>query len=154
MLPMKVLDSKSDEFATPSWLFNPFNEEFHFTLDAAATKENAKLPKYYTKEDDALGKSWAGERVWCNPPYSRGNIENFFMKAYYETKQSLEEPCQLVALLIPTHTERHWFHNLREAFEVRFIRGRIKFDGGSTTARDTHMLLILRSKKWTNLWIP
>lgn len=46
--------SNSQEWSTPSDVFTPLNEEFHFTLDVCATKENAKSAKFFTKEEDAL----------------------------------------------------------------------------------------------------
>ncbi len=42
-----------------------------FTLDVAASDRNAKCSRYFTFTQDGLRQSWAGERVWCNPPYSR-----------------------------------------------------------------------------------
>lgn len=56
--------------STPASLFDPLHAEHRFTVDAAASPANAKLPRFWTLEDDALSRSWAGERVFCNPPYS------------------------------------------------------------------------------------
>lgn len=63
--------SKTPEWATPQAFFDVLNKEFRFTLDPCATQENAKCAKFYTEKDDGLSKSWAGERVFCNPPYGR-----------------------------------------------------------------------------------
>ena len=54
------LSSKSNEWETPQDLYNKLNDEFNFTLDPCATKENAKCSKYYTQEDDGLSKDWGG----------------------------------------------------------------------------------------------
>lgn len=72
--------SASDEWTTPKWLFDELDSEFHFTLDAASTHENALCEMHYTAEDDALSKSWDGETVWLNPPYGRA-IGEFMRKA-------------------------------------------------------------------------
>lgn len=40
---MTILDSSSDEFGTPDHIFLPLHEEFQFTIDAAASAENAKI---------------------------------------------------------------------------------------------------------------
>jgi site-specific DNA-methyltransferase (adenine-specific) len=72
--------SKSDEWTTPKWLFDELDAEFHFTLDAASTHGNALCERHFTKEDDALSKSWDGEIVWLNPPYGRA-IGDFVRKA-------------------------------------------------------------------------
>ena len=143
----EALDKTSDEFGTPDWLFKPLHEEFQFTVDAAASAENHKLPTYWTKETDGLAQSWAHERVFCNPPYSRGNVKAFFLKAYEETRLRAN-PCKIAVLLIPTYTERAWFHEFRNCFECRFIQTRIQFIGGTTGARGNHMLVIFRNKDW------
>ena len=140
-----TLDKTSDEFGTPDEIFMPLDEEFQFTIDAAATAENTKLTRFWTKEDDALLQCWNGERVFCNPPYSRGNVKEFFMKACRETRIG---DCKLAVLLIPTYTEREWYHLYRNDFEVRPVKGRIQFIGGGSSARGNHMLVIFRSKDW------
>lgn len=51
--------SGSEERETPESLFGPLNEEFGFTLDVAASRENAKCANYFDKEKDALPeRSW------------------------------------------------------------------------------------------------
>ena len=45
---------RSDEWETPQDFFNNLNNEFHFTLDVAASDANHKVPRYYTIEDNAL----------------------------------------------------------------------------------------------------
>lgn len=62
-----------DDWGTPQDLFDALNEEFNFTLDPCADNNNHKCAKYYTIEQDGLAQSWAGETVFCNPPYSRKN---------------------------------------------------------------------------------
>src|SRR6185369_13955822 len=92
--------------------FAPLQERFKFTIDAAATPENAKLPRYWTAEDDSLQQCWADERVWCNPPYS--NIRPWVEKAFAETFTGTWWPnpldefgdywyCQLVVMLLPAN---------------------------------------------------
>lgn len=62
--------TERDNLGTDPALFERLNERFGFTLDAAASKANAKCDRFFTLEDDGLAQSWAEERVWCNPPYS------------------------------------------------------------------------------------
>ena len=45
-----LLSSKKMDYCTPQDFFDRLNEEFHFTLDAAATDKSAKCPAYYTTE--------------------------------------------------------------------------------------------------------
>mgnify|MGYP001593175892 CR=1 FL=1 len=48
------MESISQEHGTPDVIFFPLHNEFNFTIDLCASKENALLPKYYTKGDDLL----------------------------------------------------------------------------------------------------
>ena len=57
------------EWATPPEVFDPLHTEFDFTLDPCATAASAKCARFFTEADDGLARSWAGERVFCNPPW-------------------------------------------------------------------------------------
>jgi phage N-6-adenine-methyltransferase len=113
--------SKSVEWATPQQLFAVLNDEFGFTLDVAASRENAKCGRYFTAENDALRQSWDGT-CWMNPPYGR-EVPRWLEKAIAESKRGVTTVC-----LIPARTNTGWFHELcfRQG-EVRFVRGRPKF---------------------------
>lgn len=52
--------SEKDDWETPQSLFDQLHAHFHFTLDAAASDSNHKLPRYYTKETDGLSQDWGG----------------------------------------------------------------------------------------------
>ena len=95
---------------------------------------------------------WDHERVFCNPPYSRGNVEAFFIHAMHQTRIA-EAACSLAVLILPTYTERDWFHKYRNQFEVRFIRRRVQFIGGGSSARGNHMIVIFRGIDWA-WWSP
>lgn len=111
--------SKSDEWETPQDFYNKLNDEFLFTLDPCATKENAKCSKFYTIIDDGLAQSWDSERVFCNPPYGR-QIGKWVKKA--------SETNGLVVMLMPARTDTRYFHNyIYNKTEIRFLRGRLKF---------------------------
>ena len=114
--------SKSSEWETPQNLFDSLNKEFNFVLDAAATEENAKCPKFFTKSSNALVVDWSQyKRVFCNPPYGR-EIGKFVKKAYEESLKGC-----IVALLIPSRTDTKWFSEYCSKGEIRFIKGRLKF---------------------------
>lgn len=74
----------NDVRTTPDGLFAQLDAEFHFTLDVAASLENAKCPKYFTEADNGLVQIWAPERCWMNPPYSE--IEPWTRKAVEEAR--------------------------------------------------------------------
>ena len=46
--------SEKHTWETPQDFFNKLNNIFNFTLDACAEWHTAKVPCYYTKEQDAL----------------------------------------------------------------------------------------------------
>ena len=128
----------SNEWETPQKLFDKLNEEFHFTLDAAASKQNAKCKAYYDAEADGMKQPWTGT-VWCNPPYGRG-IADWVKKAYEESKRGVTS-----VLLTFARTDTKWFHEyvLGKA-EIRFIRGRVKFGGAKNNAPFPSILIIYR----------
>lgn len=75
-----LFSSNTDDWATPQWLFDELNKEFHFDLDVCASDLNHKCENYFTKEMNGLEQKWYGV-VWCNPPYGR-EISNWAKKAY------------------------------------------------------------------------
>jgi phage N-6-adenine-methyltransferase len=126
-----------DERATPPEAFAVWHARFSFTVDAAALEYNAKLPRYWTPEDDGLKQDWTGERVWCNPPFSK--IEPWVMKA-------TSSHADLVVMLVPANrTEQDWwqFHvepyrDRGDRLTVEFLRGRMRFGlGGNAPLPDT-----------------
>ena len=62
-----MFSSKKEDWETPQDFFDKLNEEFHFTLDAAALLENAKCANYFAKEQDGLAKSWGGASRVAQP---------------------------------------------------------------------------------------
>lgn len=120
-----------DDRATTPEVFAPLHERFRFTVDAAALPHNAKLPRYWTPEDDGLVQDWAGERVWCNPPYS--SIEPWAAKAN-------DSGAELVVMLLPANrTEQGWWQRHIEparragALAVEFLPGRMRFIAAGDT---------------------
>ncbi|KYC53812.1 MAG: DNA N-6-adenine-methyltransferase (Dam) [Candidatus Methanofastidiosum methylothiophilum] len=124
----KRFNYKTDEWITPQKFFDKLNGEFHFTLDVAATSTNNKCERYFTKEEDGLKQDWSNETVWCNPPYGgRGTIEAWVKKAYNESKKGVTS-----VLLLPVRTDVSYWHDYCMKGEIRFIRGRLKFENSYT----------------------
>lgn len=115
-----MFTSKSAEWSTPQDFFDNLHDEFDFTIDAAASETNTKLPRFFTAKDDALSRSWLGERVWLNPPYGRGSglwIE-----------KAAKSDADLVVMLIPARTDtRAWHEHIFGKAEIRFVPGRLRF---------------------------
>ena len=126
--PQQQIKDAVDDRGTAPEVFAPLHAEFDFTIDAAAASHNAKCLRYYDSDADGLVQSWAGERVWCNPPYS--NIRPWVEKAW------AENDAQLVVMLLPANrTEQRWWQDDIEPgrdqecspLHVRFLRGRMRF---------------------------
>lgn len=152
-----MFSTGKDDWATPPEVFDPLNEEFRFTLDAAANKGNAKCQYYFGPDHDLdnpgvcdalLLDEWpTGERIWCNPPYSRGLSSRFLKQA---------GTCAIrggrVVMLLPARTDTVAFHawvwelerhKLRPwVREVRFLKGRIKFVGAPASAPFPSMVVV------------
>jgi len=117
----------TDEYGTPPSFFKAINKHLGpFTLDAAATDFYHFCDTYFTQETDALKHSWGRHNVWCNPPYSRGVMEKFVIKAHAETTLG---KCPRVTMLVINCSSSAWWHEIvmRHACEVWFLHGRLKF---------------------------
>lgn len=132
--------SNKMDWATPQDFFDRLNEEFRFTLDPCADDFNHKCEKYYTEEQDGLKQDWAGERVFCNPPYGR-DVPKWVRKCVEETTTG---DCELAVMLLHARTDTRWFHDYiyHKADEVRFVKGRLKFGGQTTSAPFPSMVVV------------
>lgn len=136
-----MYSSAKDDWETPQDFFDSLDQEFHFSLDAAASDSNAKCPIYFTKRENALLKNWGGYSVFCNPPYGR-EIGAFVKKAYEESKK----PNTSVVMLLPARTDTRWFHEyILGKAEIRFLRGRLKFGSAVKTAPFPSMVVVFKS---------
>lgn len=129
--------SNTAEWSTPQDFFDKLNNEFHFTLDPCSTDQNAKCKKHYTKDQDGLKQSWAGETVYCNPPYGR-EIGAWCRKCYEHFMGG-----GTAVMLIPARTDTSWFHDwIYGKAEIRFIRGRLRFGDSKSDAPFPSMIVI------------
>jgi phage N-6-adenine-methyltransferase len=141
MITSGMMTSKTPEWATPQDVFDKLNAEFRFTLDPCCTHQNAKCFKHYTREEDGLSKSWAGEIVFMNPPYGR-EIGLWMKKAYTESLLGATVVC-----LVPSRTDTAWWHDYAAKGQVRFVRGRLKFGNALTSAPFPSAIVIFEEKK-------
>jgi site-specific DNA-methyltransferase (adenine-specific) len=114
---------ENGDWETPSEVYEPLDAEFHFTLDPCAYPTTAKCARFFTVEDDGLRQSWAGERVFMNPPYGKGMAD-------WTAKAATSGA--LVVGLLPAQVDSLWWHRdvLAAGAEVRYIRGRVRFKVG------------------------
>jgi hypothetical protein len=147
------VDDEVDDRETPPCVFAPLDLEFHFTLDVAAARHNAKCARYYALgassvqrrqgslwdvppvgdvgalAEDGLAQEWgANEVIWCNPPFS--DIEPWVAKA-------TDCSATVVMLLPANRCEQPWWQRYVEwcrdgragwiRIETRFLEGRRSF---------------------------
>lgn len=116
--------------STPKEFFDKLSNVFNFTLDVCALPENAKCKDYYTPEDDGLSNPWWGG-VWCNPPYGR-EISAWVKKGYEESRKDYNN---FVLMLLPARTDTKWWWDwVQGKAQLFFVKGRIRFNEGSTGA--------------------
>lgn len=134
MIEPALYQSVRQDWETPPELFNKLNDEFHFTLDAAANEYNAKCSSYYS--EDSLSKPWNGV-VWLNPPYGRG-IGKWMKKAYEESLRG-----NTVVCLVFARVDTAWFHDwVYGKAQIRFLRGRVRFVGAKSSAPFPSMIVV------------
>lgn len=160
MVSQAVFSSDKMDWGTPDTLFQPLHYEFNFTIDAAASPQNALLPRFFCDPDnwipgadpalvDGLQSSWEGERVWCNPPYGRGIGEWIAKGAQFEADVSV--------FLIPSRTDtRFWHqhvwnrerHQPQPFVQIRFLKGRVRFKGAPAGAPFPSAVVVFSRPKW------
>lgn len=119
---------------TPRKMFDPLDAEFDFTLDGAATEDNALLPRWNDGMD-----TWTGDRVFCNPPWN--DIRPFV---------DLAATADVAVLLVPARVNTRWFHHaLSLGAEVRYFLGKPRFSDGPGNSPVDCLYLIFR-KEQTN----
>jgi phage N-6-adenine-methyltransferase len=94
-----------------------------------------KAKHFYTEKDNGLKQEWHG-RIWMNPPFARGLIDQFMEKLLGEL-----EADRVLSAIVLTHnfTDTGWFHRSAEiASAICFTRGRIKFINEEGSASPTN----------------
>jgi hypothetical protein len=128
-----LFSSARTSWATPRKVYAALHQEFGFTLDPCGLGDEGGLFARY----DGLLIDWAGQRIFCNPPYGP-DIERWLRRH--------EEPACIVYLL-PVRTDTKWFHRycLPFASEIRFLKGRLKFGDATNSAPFPSMLVVYRN---------
>ena len=111
----------SDHWATPAYFYDELNKEFNFDFDPCPLRHD--INKW-----DGLKIEW-GKVNFINPPYQVRPVnlkEAFIRKAIYEAKMGAT-----CVLLLPVSTSTKLFHDVIKpnSKEIRFVKGRIKFEG-------------------------
>lgn len=146
-------DGGRNDWQTPLGLFALLDDEFHFTLDGAASAENSLCKTYYSEELSAFEWNPCGERIFVNPPYGKllPWVDLFARRAEYNT----------VVALVPAAPDTEWWSRAYySASEVRLLSGRVKFvnpvtglpDGSNTTGSTVFVFHASAKPKIVYLW--
>ena len=97
--------------------------EFNFDFDPCPFNDGEITP-----DKDGLIIEW-GKSNYINPPYSRMLKEAFVKRAVDESKKG-----KVCVMLLPVSTSTKLFHEWIQpnAKEIRFVKGRIAFEGVNT----------------------
>lgn len=127
-----LFSSASDRWATPAHVYAALDAEFRFTLDPCPLTPLGAVPAV-----DGRTRSWAYERVFCNPPYNRG-VGDWLKKA---------READVAVFLVAARTCTRWWHDYAmQADEIRFLRGRLKFPPAIYNAPFPSVVLVYRRK--------
>lgn len=89
---------------------------------SAIANETVKAKRFFAVEDNGLTKCWSG-RVWMNPPYESGVVDEFASKL-------VEDLDQISAAITLTNnaTETQWFQKMAQASSaICLLAGRVRF---------------------------
>ena len=118
------------DWKTPKAVYQTLDSEFAFDFD----------PCPPNPDFDGLSVDW-GNSNYVNPPYGR-EIPKWIEKGYKEYKKG-----KTVVFLIPSRTDtRYWHDYIMKANEIRFIKGRLKFDDHKNSAPFPSAIVIFKSE--------
>ena len=153
-----LMTSGSGEWETPEDLFEQLNDEFGFCYDMAATAHNSLCGEDYYGPDhpwplqrDSLVAPWPEQACWCNPPYGRG-MGQWVAKAIEEIRRPGGP--SVIVMLVPARTDTRWWQVAQAATEIRYLVGRLTFQGAPSAAPFPSALLVFRRQfpgpyRWT-----
>jgi hypothetical protein len=116
------------DWKTPKAVYQVLNAEFSFDHDPCPTDYKV----------DGLKSEWGGVN-FVNPPYGR-ELPKWIEKGFEEWKKG-----KTVVFLIPSRTDTKWWHEYcMKAKEIRFIKGRLKFDEHKNSAPFPSAIVIFK----------
>lgn len=123
-----------------------------FDIDVCANEHNAKVDLFIDEQMNALANDWAirdNTLAWCNPPYSRGNVDKFVDKAIEQMDKGV-----ITVMLLNTDNSTKWFNRIvsHASHIVMITSGRIRFVNKKTgksggTPLKPNMIAIFSKRK-------
>ena len=122
------------------------------TIDLAASPENHKRSRYFSKEDNSLIQDWQQAISkgigWLNPPYD--HIAPWAKKADEEGKRGAR-----ILMLVPASVGSNWYRDhIHDMHRVIFVNGRIRFVGHACGYPKDLMLVGFGMKPGHIIWTP
>lgn len=126
MAPKQNPGKSKQDYCTPPEFLEALKKKLNieeFTLDVAASVENAVAKRFYTEAEDGLIQPWACRGwVFCNPPFA--DIEPWVKKAKKEAYDSYVWS----AILVPASTGANWWRDyVHLPSRPIFLNGRLAF---------------------------
>ncbi len=119
------------DWRTPKAVYQVLDAEFRFDFD----------PCPYRPTFDGLKVEW-GQVSFVNPPYGR-ELPKWLKKGWEEWQKG-----KTVVFLIPSRTDTTWWHEyVMKATEIRYIKGRLKFDDQPNPAPFPSAIVIFKGKE-------
>ena len=118
--------SNNQDGRTPKKVYENLDKEFNFDFDPCP-----KDPDF-----DGLSISWS-KTNFINPPFQQQRL--WIKKAYEESLKG-----KVCVMLLPARTDTRIFHEIILPFskEIRFIKGRLKFEQYNNPAPFPSMIVI------------
>ena len=124
------MSSFKQDWKTPKATYEILDREFGFDFDPCPTN-----PSF-----DGLNVEW-GNCNFINPPYN--GIKDWLEKGFGEWKKG-----KTCVFLIPSRTDtRYWHDFVMLATEIRFIKGRLKFNDGKGSAPFPSAIVVFKGEK-------
>lgn len=117
------------DWKTPKAVYQVLDAEFQFDHDPCPPKPLK----------DGLSSEW-GSSNYVNPPYGR-ELPKWIEKGFNEWQKG-----KTVVFLIPSRTDTRWWHDFcMKATEIRFIKGRLKFDDQENSAPFPSAIIVFKA---------
>jgi hypothetical protein len=127
-----LFTSLRGNWKTPKALCQSWEAEFGFDYDPCPTQ-----PTFNGLESD-----WRKVN-FVNPPYGK-EITKWIRKGYGESLKG-----KTVVCLLPSRTDTAWWHDfVMKAHEIRFIRGRLRFDDQKNSAPFPSAIAVFKNKNY------
>jgi site-specific DNA-methyltransferase (cytosine-N4-specific) len=126
----------TDEWSTPTALFDYYDSIYHFDCDVASSPELAKCSRFITREQDGIKQEWR-KANWLSPPLD--NIRLWCKKAWEVAQRGA-----VVVALLPARTDTDWFRDYVCHGQIEFLQGRLTLEGGTQVAPVPYMIVVWR----------